>query len=79
MMIITLSSFQLTTVTIILQNPPFDREDFCESAVLKCPGELYPYENLQDCYDTVAHIPDRCDAGVKDDYTDGILQGDTMA
>ena len=68
-----------TAVTIILQNTPFDREDFCESAVLKCPGELYPYENLQDCYDTLAHIPDRCDAGVKDDYTDGILQGDTMA
>ena len=68
-----------TAVTIILQNSPFDREDFCETAVLKCPGELYPYENLQHCYDTLARIPDRCDAGVKDDFTDGVLQGDTMA
>ena len=67
------------TVTENLSTMELDREAFCDSASLKCPGELFPYDNLQHCYDTLAYIPTKCEAGVKDDYTDGILQGDTMA
>jgi len=52
---------------------------FCDTAALRCPGELYPYDDLEDCYNTTAYLPDICTAGVKDNYTDGILQGDTMS
>ena len=67
-----------TSVNNILLASSYDRQWFCDTATLRCPGELYPYDNLEDCYNTTAYIPDICTAGVKDDYTDGVLQGDTI-
>uniref|UniRef100_A0A7S3Q180 ABC transporter domain-containing protein n=1 Tax=Chaetoceros debilis TaxID=122233 RepID=A0A7S3Q180_9STRA len=56
------------------------RQTFCDTAVLRCPGELYPYRNLQECYDKMASMHSVCEDGANDiDYTGGAFQGDTVA
>ena len=50
----------------------FDPRKLCDVAILRCPGELYPYESVQDCYDFVSTLPQACTP--KDDF-----QGDTVA
>jgi ABC-type multidrug transport system ATPase subunit len=55
------------------------RQALCDTAVLRCPGELYPYRNLQECYDKMATMHTVCEDGANDiDYTGGAFQGDTV-
>mmetsp|Transcript_26168 Transcript_26168/g.36892 ORF Transcript_26168/g.36892 Transcript_26168/m.36892 type:complete len:119 (-) Transcript_26168:889-1245(-) len=58
----------------------YDQRTLCETAILRCPGDLHPYKDLQECYQTTSHIPQICTEGrYTEKYTGGILQGDTMA
>ncbi len=57
------------------------QQALCDTAVLRCPGEeLYPYRNLQECYDKMATMHTVCEQdGANDiDYTGGAFQGDTV-
>lgn len=65
-------------VTKSIEGSPISVQGFCDAAILRCPGEFYPYASLQDCYETMGTMPLRCEEGVKSNYTGGVLQGDTV-
>lgn len=56
----------------------YDRQWFCDVAAIRCPGELYPYSSINECYEITATIPDGvCTVGVDGNYMNGVFQGDT--
>lgn len=65
----------------------FEPRTLCDVAVLRCPGDLYPYESVQDCYDFMSTLPqacipneyDRTKGMIDEDGVNGYFQGDTVA
>ena len=60
----------------------FDPLLLCDTAVLRCPGELYPYKSVQECYDNMSTTPQAClpeQSGGLQGGMNGYFQGDTVA
>mmetsp|Transcript_60538 Transcript_60538/g.72789 ORF Transcript_60538/g.72789 Transcript_60538/m.72789 type:complete len:867 (-) Transcript_60538:427-3027(-) len=63
----------------------FEPRKLCDVAVLRCLGDLYPYESVQDCYDFMSTLPQACTPNTKEGQTsfdggiNGYFQGDTVA
>ena len=52
----------------------------CETLLLYCPGDYYPYEGLAECYETMSRIPNNCPTGLTGNprFGGGSVQGDTL-
>eukprot|EP00977_Amphora_coffeiformis_P008516 scaffold1924_cov218-Amphora_coffeaeformis.AAC.8 len=37
--------------------------EICETAILRCPGDLYPFKNLKECYEVYSLMPETCPHG----------------
>lgn len=78
----TLTGINVTFPALLvegLKSFHFSQTEMCELALLRCPGDLYPFENLQDCYKRTSYIPQRCEEdGNNDSSSGGIMQGDSM-
>ena len=54
-----------------------DPRELCDAAVLRCPGDLYPYESLQECYNFMSTLPQACSS--PDEFSNRPFEGDTVA
>ena len=45
-----------------IDNAGIGRKRLCDSALIPCPGPLYPYSSLQECYEVMSTIPLFCAA-----------------
>lgn len=36
-------------------------DDFCNYATTACPGDLFPYDSLQECYQIMTSLPESCE------------------
>ena len=54
-----------------------DPRELCDVAVLRCPGDLYPYESLQECYNFMSTLPQACSS--PDEISNRPFEGDTVA
>ena len=64
----------------------FDPRELCDVAVLRCPGDLYPYDSLQECYNFMSTLPQACsqhdessEGSMDRLLMNGYFQGDTVA
>ena len=63
----------------------FDPRELCDAAVLRCPGDLYPYDSLQECYNFMSTLPQACSQHESSEgnmnrlLMNGYFQGDTVA
>ena len=62
----------------------YDPRILCDTAVLRCPGDLYPYDSLNHCYNILSTMPQACKSGGVEstgpmEVTNGYFQGDTVA
>jgi ABC-type Mn2+/Zn2+ transport system ATPase subunit len=44
----------------VANNVPTPRE-MCNEAALRCEGEIFPYDSLQECYETLSSLPLSCE------------------
>ena len=65
-----------------LEDHYFDPRLLCDTAVLRCPADLYPYGSLQHRYDVMSTLPQTCTTNggyQEDEGINGWLQGDTVS
>lgn len=46
-------------IDVVSENVPTP-EQMCNEAALRCTGEIFPYESLQECYETLTALPHSC-------------------
>lgn len=56
--------------------------NLCEVTALRCPGDLFPYDSLGQCYETLSSLPQICKPQGENCYNcvdeNSVFQGDTL-
>lgn len=67
-------------LTFVAVNKRQSVRTLCETALLYCPGDYYPYEGLTECYETMSRMANNCPDGKTDEpgLGGGSVQGDTL-
>jgi hypothetical protein len=66
----------------LVTSEPVSVRFLCETAAIRCPGELYPYKSLKECYEEMSRMPSICSTNANEQDPSlggGTLQGDTKS